>query len=308
MKFGDALPIIFAILVWFGSTGALLLLVSAPRRAHRAAIAFLSIAMVAATAGVAMIGEEASAGGAFAGFALGIVIWAWHEAAFLFGFLTGPRRNQCPPGLSQWRRFLAASETVIAHEVAIALNACLLVAISWGAANQTAMWTFLLLWGMRISAKANIFVGAPHLSDELLPARLNYLKSYFGPKRISVFFAGSMILITIITFALIAAATSSPAGEYESVSLALLATLAALAVMEHGLMAAPVRDAALWTWALPRSRDKPRPRDAARNNAAIAQSPSISVRPATPARGSFAADSAGRAAPAVPPNFGLGRP
>lgn len=300
MTFEAAIPVMFAILVWFASTGALLWLVGAPRGAHGATMAVLSVVMAGATAGVVMIGADASVAGAFAGFGFGIIIWAWHEAAFLFGFLTGPRRTECPPGLSPWRRFLAASETVIAHEVAIALNGALLVALSWGAANQTAMWTFLLLWGMRLSAKANIFAGAPHLSDELLPERLRYLKSYFGPKRLTVFFAMTMVLITIITFALIAAALAAPAGAHESASLALLATLAALATLEHALMAAPLRDAALWAWA--------RRRDAAAPAAELALSRRIAAPPATLARPSFAAGGAGRSALPVPPTTGLRRP
>lgn len=295
-----AIPVIAAVLVWFASTGALLWLAGAPRGAHAAVMAILSVIMAGATAGVVLVGSESTAAGALAGFILGVTIWAWHEAAFLFGFLTGPRRSECPPGLSPWRRFLAASETVIAHEVAIALNAGLLVALSWNAANQTAMWTFLLLWGMRLSAKANIFVGAPHLSDELLPARLHYLKSYFGPKRITVFFAATMILITIITVALAAAALAAPAGAHHGASLGLLATLAALAVLEHALMAAPVRDAALWTWA--------RRRDAAAADDNFPGSASTPAQPATLARASFAANGAGRTACPVPPSLGLRRP
>lgn len=302
MTFEPAIPVLFAILVWFASTGALLWLVGAPRAVHGLAMAILTVIMAAATAGVVTLRPDASVAGAFAGFGLGIVIWAWHEAAFLFGYLTGPRRSDCPPGLSPWRRFLAASETVIAHEIAIALNAALLVALSWGAANQTAMWTFLLLWGMRLSAKANIFVGAPHLSDELLPERLRYLKSYFGPKRLTAFFAATMILITIITVALTAAALAAPAQE--GASLALLATLAALATLEHALMAAPLRDAAMWAWAQYGARR----RAAADPAVESALSLQISSSPATLARASFAADGAGRTALPVPPNFGLRRP
>lgn len=300
MTFESAMPVIFAILVWFVSTGVLLWLVSAPRAAHGATMAALSVVMALATAGVAALRADASVAGAFAGFGLGVVIWAWHEASFLFGFVTGPRRGDCPPGLSPWRRFLAASETVIAHEVAIALNAALLVALSIGAANQTAMWTFLLLWGMRLSAKANIFAGAPHLSDELLPERLHYLKSYFGPKRVTVFFVATMILITIITVALTAAAFAAPAGAHHGASLALLATLAALATLEHALMAAPLRDAAMWRWA--------RRRDAAEPTAETSLSHRISPPSATLARATFATDGAGRTALPVPPNLGLRRP
>ncbi|MFN0023312.1 MAG: putative photosynthetic complex assembly protein PuhE [Parvularculaceae bacterium] len=292
MTIGAGIPVLFAILVWFASTGALLWLVAAPRQTHRAVMLVLTVVMAGATAGVVLIGNEPSVAGAFIGFTLGVVIWAWHEASFLFGFLTGPRRSDCPPGLSPWRRFLAASETLIAHEVAIALNAALLVALSWGAANQTAMATFLLLWGMRLSAKANLFVGAPFLSDELMPARLQYLKTYFGPKRLSVFFAASMIAIVAVTAALIITAARATAGGYAAASLTLLATLAALAVLEHALMALPVKDAALWAWA--------RRRDAAKAPLIRKPNTRFSERCDAPARPSFAAADAGLTSPVVP--------
>ncbi len=103
---------------------------------------------------------------------------------------------------SPWRRLLAASGIAIAHEVAIANNAGLLVALSRGAANRTAMST---------SARRKGQLGA-------------------------------------------------------------------------------------------------RPRDAAREEAKDARSSAIIDRPATLARAPFTPDGAGRTAPVVPPEFGLGRP
>ena len=244
------LAVIFAVIVWFLSTGLILWLVGAPRRMHGGTMIGASVALAASVAGLAAIAPHATPAGAFAGFLLGIVVWGWHETSFLLGFVTGPRVGECPRGLSGWRRFVAASETVIFHELAIAATALLLIMLTWRAPNQVGVWTYLLLWGMRLCAKANIFVGAPHVNVEFLPPHLAHLKSYFGPKRLGAFFFVSTASIAGASGLLVAAAAGA-SGGYEAAAMTLLATLAILAVLEHLFMALPVRDAMLWAWARP---------------------------------------------------------
>ena len=45
-----------------------------------------------------------------------------------------------------------------------------MVALTWGGANQVGTWTFLVLWVMRLSAKLNVFLGVPNLTERV-PAR-----------------------------------------------------------------------------------------------------------------------------------------
>ena len=50
--------------------------------------------------------------------------------------------------------------------------------MNWHAANQFGTWTFLSLWGMRLSAKLNVFLGVRNLGEKFLPAHISYLTSY----------------------------------------------------------------------------------------------------------------------------------
>lgn len=245
-----ASAILFACLAWFLSTGAVLWLVSRPRRDHAWVMIAVSAMLGASVVGLVAVGGQSSVSGAFIGFTLGLGVWAWHETAFLLGYVTGPRTTPCPPGARGWDRFVAASETVIFHELAIAATAILLTMITWRAPNQIGVWTFLLLWGMRLSAKFNLYAGAPHLNEEFLPAHHAHLPSYFGPKRTSAFFYVSLLAISAVAALLVAGAIAA-VDAFAATAFALLATLASLAVVEHLFMILPVRDAALWAWARP---------------------------------------------------------
>jgi putative photosynthetic complex assembly protein 2 len=169
--------------------------------------------------------------------------------SFLMGYVTGPRTTPCPPGATGWRRFRLAFETLLFHELAIAATAVLIVGLTWQAPNQTGTLAFLILMVMRISAKLNIFLGVPNLSDEFLPEHLGYLKSYFCKRRFNLLFPVSILgsLVAAVWLARLAFGTEGP----EAVGAALLLTLLSLAIVEHFFMMLPVADGALWLWAVP---------------------------------------------------------
>ena len=242
-------PIIAAALTWWASTGVLIWLVGRERSLHKWIAVAATIGMVAATAAVVALRDADTAIGAYAGFAVGIALWAWHETMFLLGYISGPRRAPCPPNLKMWPRFLVSTQTVIHHEVAIALHAVLILALSIGADNAFAAATFMLLWGMRLNAKLVVFLGAPNISDEFLPPHLTYLSTYFGKRRVTAFFPVFITLATAAATALTYAAAVHAASPFVIIGYVLLATLAWLAVLEHWLLVLPVPDQALWAWA-----------------------------------------------------------
>ena len=162
-------PIAIAVLVWWSSTGLLIWLVRRGSVVRLNAAMVLTIASIGATLCIIPIRTEASLAGAYAGFAIGLTAWAWHEAMFLFGFITGPARTNCPVGLKGWSRFTASTKVVLHHELAIAAHGALIILLSAGYTNTTAAMTFVLLWGMRLSAKLLIFLGAKNASDAFLP-------------------------------------------------------------------------------------------------------------------------------------------
>ena len=99
------------------------------------------------------------------------------------GFVAGPRREACPSGARGWTRFRAATAAVIHHEVALACTALALFAMTWGQPNQIAAHTFTLLFVMRLASKLNIFLGVANMNADMMPAHLDYLKSYFKKAR-----------------------------------------------------------------------------------------------------------------------------
>lgn len=248
------LVVLIAVAVWWLSTGLVLFGV---RRGEGASdsgtILTTGWALLLLVSGFALLlhsGSALSPTGAYAGFFGALLIWAGHEVTFLTGMLTGPRGTPCPPGLSGWRRFKAAFETVSTHEYLILLTAAAIVLLMHDAGNRFGMWTFLLLWGMRISAKLNIFFGAPNAISDLMPARLDYLTSYFNTEHTSHLFPVAIGIASSIMVALVIGAFQAP-HDFVFVGHLLLATFMGLAIIEHFVLVLPVSDRALWAWALP---------------------------------------------------------
>lgn len=254
-------PLFFALLMWFIGTGAVVWLDSRPQRTFKTSHRIAGLVAVAAMAMVYWKSGDTSWSGAYMGFAAAILIWGWHEMGFLMGFVAGPRKTACPPGLVGWARFKAATATVIHHEIAIATNLLVLVAITWDQPNQSPPLTFALLFVLRLSAKFNLFLGVPNLSDEIFPAHLAYLKSYFGAKSISALYPFSVIGCAAVAAWAWISAEAAPAASGPAVTATLLAGLAALGLVEHIFLVLPVRDAKMWRWA---SASKSTPSSAAK--------------------------------------------
>lgn len=248
-------PIGFALFLWWFSTGVILLADRMPRVTPRATFVVASLFGVAAIAAAWLTRDMATVSGAFIGFTAGLALWGWHEVSFLTGIITGPRRDTCPAGAAGWKRFVYAAQTLIHHEVAIALTLVGLAAMLWGADNQTALWTFAILWGMRLSTKFNIFLGVPNITEEFLPSHLEHLKSYFRNRALNMLFPVSVTAGTILTVWLgqQALATTPPAQT----TFVLLTTLAALGVIEHWFLVLPWRDEELWRWYLKQPQPEP---------------------------------------------------
>ena len=245
-----ASPIVFAALAWWLSTGVIFWLIGLPRATFKWTALGATVLLAGATFMVVALRGDMSLTGAYAGFAAGLALWAWHEVMFLTGFLTGPSRSPCPEGLTGYARFRAGVSAVLHHELAIIAHAGILVWLSWGAANQFALWTFLILWGMRISAKLVVFTGAPNLVDQFMPRHLDYMKTYFSRRAPGSLFAAALVTITTVSVLLAFTAFGHPPGSHASAGFLLLTALAILAVIEHWVLILPVRDPSLWGWAL----------------------------------------------------------
>jgi putative photosynthetic complex assembly protein 2 len=251
---GLALPFMVVVLLWFVSTGLVAMI------NHRLRASFgraLFIACGCALLGLALIAftsHTSAVWAVYASFLGGLLIWSWHEISFLTGAVAGSHRDPCPAKASGWQRFSLATMALIHHEVALAMTAGLLLSLAAVTANPTGAYAFALLLIFRLSSKLNIYRGVPNMSDELLPAHLAYLKSYFGPKRLHpVLVLTIAAILGLAGYFASAAINAATAGG--AVSASLLCCLSLLAALEHLFLAIPFRDSALWDWAL-RVKDK----------------------------------------------------
>jgi putative photosynthetic complex assembly protein 2 len=253
---GLLLPFAAVIALWFAGTGLVAMI---HHRLRQSFARSLIIAAICAFAGLALIvltAHSLEVWAIYASFLGGLLIWSWHEISFLTGAVTGSHRDPCPPGACGWQRFSLATMALLHHELALAMTAALLLSLGAMTANPTGAYAFALLLIFRLSSKLNIYRGVPHLSDELLPAHLGYLKSFFGPRSFHAVLALSIFAIIGLAglFAISFANASSPGAAAQA---GLLCCLSLLAALEHLFFAVPFRDSALWGWALgPRdSRD-----------------------------------------------------
>lgn len=244
-------PLLFALVMWFIGTGAVVWLDSRPQATFRTSFKLAGLVALGATGATWWSASWSGWQGAYLGFAAAILIWGWHEMGFLMGFVAGPSKAPCPPEAEGWDRFHHATATVIHHEMSIAVHAVLLFALTWGQANQAAPLTFLLLFVLRLSAKFNLFLGVPNLSDEIFPAHLAYLKSYFRVARMNALFPFSVLGSAAIAAWAWIAAEAAPAQSGVAVTGTLLAGLGILGVVEHLFLVLPLRDAKMFRWAQP---------------------------------------------------------
>jgi putative photosynthetic complex assembly protein 2 len=260
-----ALAVVFALLLWWFSTGAVLYVVGLPKRTFGRSMTAVTILALLALVGVVVSSNDATTLGAYCAFTCALLVWAWHEMSFLTGVVTGPRNTPCPPDSKGWARFAYAAQTLLYHEAAILLTALLIVALTWGAPNQIGVWTFLVLWAMRLSAKFNVFLGVPNLTEEFLPDNLSFLKSYFRKRPMNLLFPVSVTASTVVTWALFQEASDAEATGFVIAGFTMLTTLMALAVLEHWFLVLPLPAAALWSWGL-KSREAAAPRSTWKND------------------------------------------
>jgi putative photosynthetic complex assembly protein 2 len=136
---------------------------------------------------------------------------------------------------------------VLWHELAILASAGLVAWATWGGANPFGLWTFLLLWAMRVSAKLNLFLGVPNLGREFLPPHLAYMASWLRVRPMNLLFPLSVTGATATVLAFAALAVQARPESADALGHALLAALAFLALAEHWLMVLPLPSANLWS-------------------------------------------------------------
>jgi putative photosynthetic complex assembly protein 2 len=262
-------PILFALFVWWFSTGAIIYLDGLPVRTFK-------WSMLGATAilGAGFYGLWASAGdttlhGAYIAFAAALAVWAWHEISFYMGYVTGPRQHACREGCSGWAHLGHALQVSLWHELAILVSFGIVVALTWGQENQIGLWTFVILWWMHESARLNVVLGVRNVNAHFLPPHLAYLKSFLNQKPMNLLFPFSVTISTVIC-AVLGTEAVLATDPFEQAGYTFLATMMALAIIEHWFLVLPVPAEAMWNWSM-KSREQAKPAPDARRDAPYRQ-------------------------------------
>jgi putative photosynthetic complex assembly protein 2 len=262
-----AAPAAYAVLLWWFTTGIILFLDGLPRATFRWSMTAATALLLAAAYALRNSAADAGVGGAYWAFSCAVLVWGWLEMSFLMGFITGPRHHGCAERCTGWSHFVHAVQAIAYNEIATLLGAVGVLIATWGAPNRVALWTFLVLWAMRVSAKLNLFLGVPNLGEKFLPAHLLYLKSFFRKRSMNFLFPLSISASTVVLVLLVQKYRVADDAMHR-VSYALVSSLLALAVLEHWFMVLPLPSEKLWHWAMGRARraggiDYGPPKDAA---------------------------------------------
>lgn len=249
-----AAPMAYAVLVWWTTTGIILFLNGLPRSTFVWSVAGASVVLLAAAYELHLSAADASVNGAYAAFTCAILVWGWLEMTFLMGFITGPRKYACIERCAGWRHFLHGAQAIIYNELATAIGALCIGYATLQKPNRLALWTYVILWVMRLSAKLNLFLGVPNLGEKFLPPHLQYLKAFFRKRSMNFLFPISITGCTL-AIALMAYEYSIATDAFEITGIALLASLLALATLEHWFMVLPLPSEKLWSWALKATRE-----------------------------------------------------
>ncbi len=245
-----ALPILYALFVWWFSTGVIMYVDGLPRHTFRWTMLGATAILAVALYGLSASSSDTTLPGAYVSFTSGLLVFGWLEVSFYTGFITGSRRDRCAHGCSGWQHFGHGIQAVIHHELAIVAAAAAVVALTWGGENQIGTWTFMALWWMHQSAKLNVFLGVRNLNAEFLPDHLQYLTSFFSRRPMNLLFPVSVTVSTVVTAMLVQNAMLPEIALFDRAGYVFLATLMALAVLEHWFLVLPLPAAALWNWSL----------------------------------------------------------
>lgn len=244
------LPLSYAIFLWWSTTIATIYLDGLPRWTFRWTMLGSTLLTIGAYYGLAVSSADTSHFGLYQAFTWGLLAWSWQELSFYLGYVTGPRRQACPEGCSGFPHFIHAVQTSLYHELAIIIAAVLAVALTWHQPNQIGTWTFLVLWWMHQSAKLNVFFGVRNVNAEYLPEHLDFLKHFFTKKSMNPLFPVSVSISTLITGWLAMRSVAADVTPFEATGYVFLATLMAVAVLEHWLLVLPLPPGAVWGAAL----------------------------------------------------------
>lgn len=237
-------PILIVMFTWWIGTGMVLYLQQRIPLVRTPLILSLLAFTVASLCAMVLSASGTQAWQSYMGFVGAIVLWGCIELSYYTGLIGGVHMRSCPDNCNNGKRFRLALGASIWHEVSVLLAGGVILTLLHDAVNTTALYSFLVLWLMRWSAKLNLFFGMPNFNTDWFPKRLAYAHSYIRRSPVTWFFPLSVFVASMVATHLISTALSLPPEQ--SLMMILPGMLLLLAILEHVFMALPIADSELW--------------------------------------------------------------
>jgi putative photosynthetic complex assembly protein 2 len=248
VELGVATTIAWVVFAWAASTALIFFLDSLPRRTFRWSMTAATLLLALSFAGIFALRNDSGTIAIIASFTASMLVWGWMEMSLYMGYVTGPRKQHCIHGCHGVKHFGHAVAVNLWHELAIIAGAATL----WLIGNPMALWTYVMLWLMHLSARLNVFLGVRNVSAEFVPEHMAILRSFLRKRNMNPLFPFSCIGLVALTIWLVSNSSS------ENLAYTIAATLAVIGLLEHILLMLPLPVERLWHWSQAR-KAKPVP-------------------------------------------------
>ena len=275
-------PILFVIITWWVGTGVVLYLQQRISRVRTGLIVTLALVSLASLFALMHGSSGTEAWQSYLGFMAAISLWGCIELSYYTGLISGVHKRACPANCNTGKRFRLALGASIWHEISVLFAGALVLTLLYDASNPAGLYSFLVLWLMRWSAKLNLFFGMPNFNTDWFPKRLAYAHSYIRRSPVTWFFPLSMLIASVVAAKLISKALAHPPEH--SLMMILPGMLIMLAILEHVFMALPIADSALWNRIFARDETDAVSGGEAASGGALAQTGSQRIRARTQER------------------------
>lgn len=224
--------ICYAIVLWWVSTGLIIVLYRRPRWTYDATFGGLSVATAICATLMILVRNDTSLPALYLSFSAGTLIWGWNLASYYTGFITGPT-VPLPETLSTGQRFRLAIKTSLYHELMSLLLVIGALGLSLVSSNHTGPITVVLFYVLHQLAKLNIFFGVENFQGDWLPEHLQYITKFFGPARVHWFFVVSVAIAALCATWAVSHALTAPsvAGQIAAAFWGLLAVAGFLEIV-----------------------------------------------------------------------------
>jgi putative photosynthetic complex assembly protein 2 len=230
--------VLYAIILWWVSTGAIIVMYRKEPWTYDATVGAYTVVAAASLVVLVMLRHTNDLWAVYASFSAGTLLWGWNLACYYTGYITGPKAPLHDGTLSDAERFRHAMKRSAHHEWVSVVLVAASAGLAWGATNSAGFGCIILFYTLHMLAKLSIYFGVANFSGAWLPAHLQYITAYFGPRQFHWFSLCAIGLGVVGTVWCIAGVVSAQNVSH-TVTYAFWGLICAAAVLELVVLLIP---------------------------------------------------------------------